>query len=87
MFDAKQFDEALKQLEASKSASFAALVSDRRGDILLAQGKRDEAKAAYNAAYKAMDERMNYRQLVDAKLTALGAAPVAASAAASGVAP
>ncbi|MBL0086006.1 MAG: tetratricopeptide repeat protein [Ideonella sp.] len=81
MFEAKQYDDALKQLDGTKSPAFAALAADRRGDILLAQGKRDEAKTAYGAAYKAMDERMNYRQLVEAKLTALGAAPVASGAA------
>lgn len=80
MLEAKQYDDALKQLDAAKSAAFAALVADRRGDILLAQGKRDEAKAAYTAAYKSMDERMSYRQLVDAKLMALGAAPAASGA-------
>jgi predicted negative regulator of RcsB-dependent stress response len=81
MFDAKQYDEALKQLDAAKSPSFAALVADRRGDVLLAQGKRDEAKAAYEVAYKAMDDRNNYRQLISAKLTALGAPPPASKSA------
>jgi predicted negative regulator of RcsB-dependent stress response len=80
--DAKQYDEALKQLELAKSPQFVALVADRRGDILLAQGKRDDAKAAYRAAYGALDERVEYRRLVDAKLTALGV-----SMAASGAAP
>ena len=50
-----------------------------RGDILAAQGKRAEAVAAYQAAHKAMDSKVEYRNLVDAKLTALGAAPAAAS--------
>jgi predicted negative regulator of RcsB-dependent stress response len=47
-------------------------VADRRGDVLMAQGKKDEARAAYQAAYKAMDEKLDYRRLVEAKLTALG---------------
>ncbi|MEF7616027.1 tetratricopeptide repeat protein [Aquincola sp. MAHUQ-54] len=82
LIDKKQYDDALRQLEAAKSTGFEALVADRRGDVLLAQGKQDEAKAAYQAAWKAMDAKLEYRQLIDAKLTALGAAP-----AASGVAP
>ncbi len=88
LLDAKQYDDAIKQLDGAKSPAFAALVLDRRGDVLLAQGKREEAKAAYSAAYKGMDEKIEYRRLIDAKLTALGvsAAP-AASAAASGAAP
>jgi predicted negative regulator of RcsB-dependent stress response len=89
LMDQKKFDEALKQLEAAqqgKAREFDALIADRRGDILAAQGKRDEAVAAYQAAYKAMDGKIEYRNLLDAKLTALGAAP-AVAAAASGVAP
>ena len=82
LLDAKQFDEALKQLDAAKAPTFVALVADRRGDVLLAQGKPDAAKAAYQTAYAAMDEKVDYRRLLDAKLTALGAAPVVPGAAA-----
>jgi predicted negative regulator of RcsB-dependent stress response len=78
LIDAKQYDEALKQIEAVKAPTFAALAADRRGDVLLAQGKPDAARDAYQAAYKAMDERLDYRRIVEAKLTALGAAPGAA---------
>lgn len=85
LLDEKKFDEALKQLPAEAPPAFAALVADRRGDILLAQGKTDEARAAYRAAYDAMDPTLDYRRLVDAKLTALGgAAPAAAAAPAAG---
>ena len=55
-------------------------MADRRGDVLLAQGKAAEARAAYQVAWKAMDDKLEYRRLIDAKLTALGAAPQAASA-------
>ena len=75
LLDEKKYDEALKQLDAATAKEFEALVADRRGDILLAQGKKDEAKAAYSAAWKAMDPLVEYRRLIDAKLTALGAAP------------
>jgi predicted negative regulator of RcsB-dependent stress response len=79
--DQKKYDEALQQLAAVKPESFAAVVSDRRGDILLAQGKREEARTAYRAAWSAMPATLQYRMLVDAKLTALGAAPAASAAA------
>jgi predicted negative regulator of RcsB-dependent stress response len=84
----KQYDEALKQLDAAKSPTFAALVADRRGDVLAAAGRSNDAKVAYAAAYKAMDPAQEYRRLIEAKLMALGAAPaaLAASAAASGAA-
>lgn len=75
LLQAKDYDGALKQLDAAKAPSFAALVADRRGDVLLAQGKAAEARAAYETAWKAMDEKVEYRRLVDAKLTALGAPP------------
>ncbi len=75
LLDEKKYDEALKQLDAATAKEFAALVADRRGDVLVAQGKRDEAKAAYALAWKTMDEKVEYRRLIDATLTALGAAP------------
>jgi predicted negative regulator of RcsB-dependent stress response len=74
LMQAKDYDAALKQLDAAKAPTFEALVTDRRGDVLLAQGKADEARAAYQSAWKAMDEKVEYRRLIDAKLTALGAA-------------
>lgn len=88
LVDAKQYDEALKQLDAAKAPAFAALVADRRGDVLAALGRKDEAKAAYHGAWKAMDPALDYRKLIDAKLTALGAPPdvPASASAASGAA-
>ncbi len=83
LLDAKQYDEALKQLDAVPDGPFAALAADRRGDVLLAQGKRDEARASYERAYKLMDDKVDYRRLIDAKLTALGASPAGAAASAA----
>lgn len=73
--DAKQYDEALKTMSASLPEAFAALADDRRGDILLAQGKKDEAVKAYQAAWKALEPEAEYRNLIAAKLTALGHPP------------
>ena len=75
LLDEKKYDEALKQLDAATAKEFEALVADRRGDIYLAQGKNDQAKTAYASAWKGMDASVQYRRLIDAKLTALGAAP------------
>jgi predicted negative regulator of RcsB-dependent stress response len=77
LLDAKQPDQAAKQLDVIKLPAFAGLVADRRGDLLLSQGKKEEAKGAYQAAYKALDEKVEYRRLVEAKLIALGAPPAA----------
>ncbi len=84
--DQKKFDEALKQLDGAGGKEFEALVADRRGDILLAQGKTEEAKAAYRKAWDAMDPSIQYRRLIDAKLTSLGAAPPAEAPKTAGVA-
>lgn len=81
--DAKQYDDALKTVGADMPQEFAALVEDRRGDILLAQGKKDEAAKAYTAAWKAMDATVEYRRFVEGKLTALGQSPVPPQSAAS----
>ncbi len=82
LYDQKKYDEAIKQLDAASSAKeFAALLADRRGDVLLAKGDRDAAKAAYANAWKQMEPGLDYRQIVAAKLTALGAAPEAPAAA------
>lgn len=48
--DEKAFDEALKQLVAEPTAQFAANFAEARGDVLAIQGKKAEAKAAYQAA-------------------------------------
>jgi len=87
LMDKKQWDQALAQLNAAaaiKAPEFEALVADRRGDVLSAQDKKADAVAAYQTAYKAMDGKLEYRYLLDAKLTALGAAPAASAAASQG---
>lgn len=82
LLDQKKYDDALKRLDGivlkDAAAEFGALVADRRGDVLMAQGKPDDAKAAYTKAWQAMDAKTEYRRLIEAKLTALGAAPAAA---------
>lgn len=85
--DGRQYDDALRTLETAKAPDFEPLVADRRGDVLLAQGKKAAALAAYQAAYKGLSDKGDYRRLVEAKLTALGAPPEAAASAASGALP
>jgi predicted negative regulator of RcsB-dependent stress response len=75
LLDEKKYDEALKQLDGASAKEFAPLANDRRGDILLAQGKREEAKAAFLAAWTAMDPKVEYRRLIEAKLNLLGSDP------------
>ena len=70
--EAKAYDDALKTLDGVSAAEFAGLAADRRGDILLAQGKKAEARSQFEKAYAALDERLEYRQLIEVKLNALG---------------
>ena len=77
LMETKAYDEALAVLTGSFPKDFAPLASDRRGDILLLQGKKVEARAEYEKAYKGLDERTEYRRLVEVKLNALGVDPVA----------
>jgi predicted negative regulator of RcsB-dependent stress response len=84
--EAKQFDEALKTLDAATAPTFEALVADRRGDVLAAQGKPELARAAYETAFAAMSDKVDYKRLIEAKLTSLGAPPAPAASAASGAA-
>jgi predicted negative regulator of RcsB-dependent stress response len=81
LLDQKKHDEALEVLDAATAQPFEALVADRRGDVLIAQGKPDDAKAAYLKAWQGMDAGNEYRRVVEAKLVALGAAPEAPKAA------
>jgi hypothetical protein len=70
--DAKQYDEALKRW-TRRSGAFEPLAADRRGDILMAAGQaRRGPHAAYQAAFKGLGEKTEYRRLVEAKLIALG---------------
>jgi predicted negative regulator of RcsB-dependent stress response len=43
-----------------------------RGDIMLAQGRLDEARAAYKLAAEKADPRSPVKSVVDTKLNALG---------------
>lgn len=75
--EAGQHEQALKVLDGKVPVEFQGLFEDRRGDILLAQGKQDEARKHFESAWKALGERNPYRKLVEVKLASLG---VAASA-------
>lgn len=76
--DAKRPEAALEVLSRVSAPGFEALVADRRGDVLKSQGKTAEAIEAYRTAHKALAESLDYRRVVEAKLTALGAPPAAA---------
>jgi predicted negative regulator of RcsB-dependent stress response len=72
--DQKQYDAAMKTLSATHSDAFAFRFHDLKGDVLIAQGKPAEARAAYQAAFGKMAQDNPYRNIVELKLDALGGA-------------
>jgi len=82
LLDEKAFDQALAQLNGDFPAQFAGEVQDRKGDILVAQNKLAEARAAYQAALDKMEKNNPGRQVVQVKLDAIGGAPAGTKAAA-----
>jgi len=72
LLDEKAYDEALKVLAGDVPAQFAGAVADRKGDVLAAQNKLTEARAAYKAALDATDKKNPGRQLIQMKLEAVG---------------
>jgi len=72
LLDQKQHDAALKTLAASHSEAFAPRFADLRGDVLLAQGKKAEARSAYQSAFDKLAEDHPYRPIVELKLDTVG---------------
>ena len=70
--DQKQYDAALKTLSANHSDAFAPRFDDLRGDVLVAQGKRADARTAYQSAFAALPEDNPYRSIVELKLDSVG---------------
>ncbi len=74
MLDEKAYDEGLKALSGDFPAQFSSIADDRKGDILMAQNKVDEARTAYQAALEKTDVKNPGRQLIQIKLDAIGGA-------------
>lgn len=90
LIDDKAYDEALKQLNGSYAPAFAPRFNDLKGEVLLAQGKKAEARAAFQAAVTALDDKTKadagnqdlkpeqlrgpYREILQQKIDALGGA-------------
>ena len=70
--DEKSYDAALKLLDSPVGSGFGPLYADLRGDVLVAQGKPVEARAAYRSALEKLDAANPWRNIVQAKLDALG---------------
>ncbi|MBL0141473.1 MAG: tetratricopeptide repeat protein [Betaproteobacteria bacterium] len=74
LLDQKKYAEALQVLDGNKDEAWAAPAADLKGDILFAQGRTDEARAAYKLAIDKSDPRSPLRGVTELKLGALGGA-------------
>jgi predicted negative regulator of RcsB-dependent stress response len=74
LLDEQAYDDAMKLLNAAHPDSFNGLYADLKGDVLSAQGKTEEARTAYKLAYEKTDAKSMYRNLIQMKMDALGAA-------------
>jgi predicted negative regulator of RcsB-dependent stress response len=72
LLDQKKYAEALQTLDAVKDEGFTALAADLRGDIMLAQGRLDEARASYKLAVEKAGTGHPVKQIAETKLNALG---------------
>ncbi|HEY8027034.1 MAG TPA: tetratricopeptide repeat protein [Burkholderiaceae bacterium] len=82
LMDEKSYDDAMKLLSGDVPSPLQALVLDRKGDILVAQNKIVEARAMYQSAIDKTEDKSPARQLIQAKLDAIGGATVVAKSAA-----
>lgn len=72
LLDEKKYDEALKLLDQVKEDGFVAMAADLRGDIFAVQGRKDEARAAYQLAVDKALDRSPLKAISQAKLDAAG---------------
>ena len=80
LLDQKEFEPALKLLDATPPTQFEALYADRQGDILLAAGKPAEARLAWEKALAKAGDKGALRSLIEFKLELVGGAPPPATA-------
>ena len=72
LLDEKSHDAALTLLAAPHADTLSALYADLKADVLVAQGKSEEARGAYQLALDKSAARSAYRALIQVKLDALG---------------
>jgi len=73
LLDDKSYDEALQLLEAKHAEAMAAQYAALKGDVLVAQKKPEEARAAYKLALEKAGQRESaLRTSVQLRLDALG---------------
>ena len=74
LLEEKKYDDALKVIDAVKEEGFISLAADLKGDIFAAQGRTDDARAAYQVAVDKADTRSALKNVSQAKLDSVGGA-------------
>jgi len=72
LLDEKNYSEALTLLDSKHAESYSGLYADMKGDVLSAQDKKEQARAAYQLAFEKTDNQSSYRALIQMKLDAFG---------------
>lgn len=73
LIEQQAWDEAGRVLDVEVPPAFAGLYADRRGDLAMAQGRHEEARAAYAKALETLGPATSIARLVQLKLDSLGA--------------
>lgn len=71
LLDEKSYDEALKLLSGDFPPELLSSVADRKGDILVAQNKIEEARSAYQLAIDKGTDKNPDHQFIQLKLDAI----------------
>lgn len=77
LLDEKSYDEALKLLSGDFPPELLSSVADRKGDILVAQNKIEEARSAYQLAIDKGTDKNPDHQFIQLKLDAIGGSSLA----------
>ena len=72
LFDEKDLAGAMKLLDEPFDPAFQGLAGQLKGDLLAAQGKTEEARAAYKLAMEKMGDKSALTPLVEIRLDGLG---------------
>ena len=71
LLDQDKTDEALKLLDQKVTPAFVGAYADLRGDVLVAQGKPDDAREQYKMALEHAGNDSTWRDVVQLKMDAL----------------
>ncbi|TCV87397.1 YfgM family protein [Sulfurirhabdus autotrophica] len=74
LLDEKNFVESIKLLNTKHEDTYDGLYADLLGDVMVAQGKAEEARKAYSEAIQKTDEKSPFRKYIQIKLDSLGEA-------------